>query len=59
MKASKISIVLAGVVGICYLFRQSIFRILFNFSIIRKTGTRLFMKIPYLRNKLMKSMFSQ
>mgnify|MGYP001216078608 CR=1 FL=1 len=57
MKVTKVFFFLAAIGTTVYLFRNSISSLVINVPLLRKWGVRLAMNIPYIRNKMIGSMF--
>ncbi|WP_208585909.1 hypothetical protein [Gracilibacillus suaedae] len=57
MKVSKVFFFLTAIGTTVYLFRNSISRLVINVPLLRKWGVRIAMNIPFIRNKMIGSMF--
>ncbi|SHN11843.1 hypothetical protein [Gracilibacillus kekensis] len=57
MKLSNVFFIFTAIVTTIIVFRNSFINLLLKIPFVRKVGVRFSMKIPYIRNKLMGSMF--
>ncbi|WP_156416114.1 hypothetical protein [Gracilibacillus massiliensis] len=57
MKLTKVFFILTAIVATVVVFRNALINLLINIPFARKVGVRLSMKVPYIRNKMIGSMF--
>ncbi|GAE91202.1 hypothetical protein JCM21714_143 [Gracilibacillus boraciitolerans JCM 21714] len=57
MRLSKVMLLITASITIVFVFRHAIINGLAKISFLRKLGVRLAMKIPFIRNKMIGSIF--
>ncbi|QGH34931.1 hypothetical protein GI584_13160 [Gracilibacillus salitolerans] len=57
MKVTKVFFFLTALVSIVFVFRNSITRVITTVPVLRKWGVRIAMSIPFIRHKMIGSMF--